>query len=140
MELLMTKRNARKETFANVLCSLYEQFYDDDFDVNNFSMKVMAAFLQLGPGALHHERYGEIIEFGKARINDPDEEIYGLKIVGKDIFLSSILNMLENIKPPEVVLERFPDITEEEWRAAIRISTDILVAFDPAKPISVNQK
>ncbi len=128
--------NTRIENFARKLCSLYEHFYDPDFDVNEFSAEVMGAFLPLGERDPAHKQYADIVEYGKAVGNDPDEEIYGFKIKGKYIFFAHMLARLEGIPIPDKVLERYPDLTEEEWNAGIRVASLVLMAFNPEKPIT----
>lgn len=127
-------KNTKRENFARALCKLYENFDNPKFDVEEYSRAVMSAFLGWGKGALDQEHYGEIIEFGKASINDPDEEIYGFKVKGQDAFLYLIINLLEAIPLPSEVQERFPDMTQEEWQAAMRVTTGVLAAFSPSKP------
>jgi len=49
---------------------------------------------------------------------------FGIKIKNKELFVSDIMNALEDMEePPQEVKEYYPDITEREWQASTRLST-----------------
>lgn len=55
----------------------------------------------------------------------------GIKIRNKDIFISEIINALEDMEDvPHEVREYYPDITDKEWQASTRLTTLILVLFE----------
>ncbi len=122
-----------EENVAHKLCALYDKFEDINFDAKDYSTEVMQAFLEFGTGALHHQEYCETVEYGSA-LGNTDDLIFGFKIKGKNIFLGHILNELEPILIPDSVRERYPDLTQKEWEATIRITTLFIQAFSPSKP------
>lgn len=130
-----------REAFARKLCSLYDHFYDDDFDATAFNAEVMQSFLDFASDIIpFHRRCIELIEYGSDVDNtDPDKLVYGFKVKGREyIFLSSIMNELEVVQIPREIKERFPDMTQEQWKAAMRVAGMILLAFSPSKPISLS--
>jgi hypothetical protein len=55
----------------------------------------------------------------------------GIKIKNKNIFISEIMNALEDMETvPHEVKEYYPDITDKEWQASARLTTLILVLFE----------
>ena len=128
---LITKRN-----FANALCKLYDEFENIDFDIQGYSEEVIDAFKEIGKGALNQDKYASMLEFGKEVGNDPEEEEYGIRIKGTDIFVPYVLNRLERIPIPETILDRFPDMSQDEWKATIRFASLMALAFTPSKKIA----
>ncbi len=56
---------------------------------------------------------------------------FGIKIKNKDLFVSDIVNALEDMEqPPQEVKEYYPDITDQEWQASTRLSTLLLLLFE----------
>lgn len=127
--------NTRRKNFAEVLCSLYGEFESDDFDIQNYNSRIKKAFINLSKGANDELERAEKLEFGGEIGNFPDNKNYGFKVKDKHIFISLILNLLEQVEIPEVVSERFPDLTHDEWIACIRMATLVFMAFSPTKPI-----
>lgn len=127
---LKTKRN-----FANTLCKLYSEFENSDFDVQAYSDEVIEAFKEIGRGGLNQDKYASMLEFSKEIGNDPEEEEYGFRVKGTDMFVPYILNRLERIPIPETILDRFPDMSQDEWKAIIRFATLMTLAFTPSKKI-----
>jgi len=55
----------------------------------------------------------------------------GIKIKNKNIFISEIINALEDMEEvPHEVKEYYPDITDKEWQASTRLTTLILFLFE----------
>jgi hypothetical protein len=56
---------------------------------------------------------------------------FGIKIKNKEMFVSDIINALEDMEePPPEIKEYYPDITDQEWLASARLSTLILLLFE----------
>lgn len=56
---------------------------------------------------------------------------FGIKLKNKDIFISDIVNALEDMEDtPHEVKEYYPDITDKEWQSSTRLSTLILLLFE----------
>ena len=127
-----------RESFARKLCSLYDEFYETDFDASKYSEEVMQLFLEFASVTPRNQRCFELIEFGSDTANiDSDSIEYGFKLKGRPYnYLANILNSLEAISVPEAIEFRdmFPDMTQEEWEVAMRMCTVILAAFSPMKP------
>lgn len=125
----------KKRNFANSLGKLYDDFESSDFDIERYSSDTIEAFKEIGKGALNHEKYASMLEFGKEVGNDPDREDYGFRIKNTDIFVAYVLNRLETIPIPETVFDRFPDMSQDQWKATIRFATTIAMAFNPSRKI-----
>ena len=54
----------------------------------------------------------------------------GLKLKRHDIMLSDISNVLENCAMPPELKAQFPKLTGEDWDAAMRMMTMILMALE----------
>ena len=68
------------------------------------------------------------LEYGKLTDSEAERVTSGVKIKGKDILISEIMNAMEDIEyVPEPVKEYYPDLTNEEWQAATRFVTVMLL-------------
>lgn len=68
------------------------------------------------------------LEYGKLTDSEAERVTSGVKIKGKDIVISEIMNAMEDIEyVPEPVKEYYPDLTNEEWQAATRFVTVMLL-------------
>ncbi|MEZ4730245.1 MAG: hypothetical protein R3E79_24205 [Caldilineaceae bacterium] len=56
------------------------------------------------------------------------QPVIGLKVKGKNILVSQVLNALEDLDLPNEVKEYYPDLTDEEWQAVTRITTIVMLA------------
>jgi hypothetical protein len=59
---------------------------------------------------------------------------YGLKLKRQGAMLSDLMNVLENCDMPEAIKKQFSGITGEEWDAATRMMTMILMALERDVP------
>lgn len=103
------------------------------------SEEVMRMVLLLGsetPDNLNcysHVEYGMVpneSDTGNSGDSSSTKLTYGLKIKGKDISLSDIMNAVEDMGVPAEVAAVFPTITEHEWNAATRMITMILLSIE----------
>jgi hypothetical protein len=70
----------------------------------------------------------EHLEYGTSSNSKTAMNRAGFKIKGKDILISDIMNALEDLDtPPDAVKEYFPELTIEEWSAATRMMTVLLL-------------
>lgn len=58
------------------------------------------------------------------------KETYGLKLKGKDILISNVVHLVEDLDLPDQIKKKFPTITRHEWAAVTRMVTMILIAFE----------
>ncbi|HYF47921.1 MAG TPA: hypothetical protein VEJ63_00830 [Planctomycetota bacterium] len=89
------------------------------------------AFLQTGSETPDNLSCIDYIEYGE--ISDERWSVkttYALKLKRQGALLSDIANVLENCDMPREIKERFPNITGEEWDAAMRMMTVIMMAFE----------
>jgi hypothetical protein len=89
------------------------------------------SFLQAGSESPDNLSCVDYIEYGAI----PDQNwgvktTYALKLKRQGAQLSDIANVLENCDMPREIKEHFPHITGEEWDAALRMITMILMAFE----------
>jgi hypothetical protein len=69
--------------------------------------------------------------------------LQGLRIKGSRIPLSALAHALEDLDLPKDISEQFPDLTNEQWSAFLRVVTMLLLRFEhPSKiePRSVGEK
>ncbi len=75
------------------------------------------------------------LEYGKLREEESGKETSGIKIKGKDILISDIMNALEGLDDiPDPVREYYPDLTDREWHAAARLVTVLLLLLEKTEP------
>jgi hypothetical protein len=74
----------------------------------------------------------EHLEYGSVANEDTrrPEEVYGLKVRGKDVRLSDIFWQLESEAGVQLIRESFPDLSVAEAEAALRMCTFILLNFE----------
>lgn len=93
--------------------------------LKRYSLELKKSFLEFGLETEDNVESIRHIEFGNIGNN------FGIKIKDKDVFISDIINAVEDIEDiPEEVKEYYPDLTDEEWQASTRLSTLILVLFE----------
>ncbi len=135
--------NNRREDFAKKLCSLYDVFNTDGFDVAHFNHEIMKAFLDFEGDDDESKKCTELIEFGGHQANISAElEQYGFKLRGQThTFLSGILSTLAYVRIPETVefRDRYPDLTQEQWEAVMMMCGAIISAFNPYRPVSKDE-
>jgi len=112
---------------------------DKEVQLPVISEEVMRLILLLGsetPDNLNcysHVEYGIVPnenDAGNSGDSSSTKLTYGLKIKGKDISLSDIMNAVEDMGVPAEVAAVFPTITEHEWNAATRMITMILLSIE----------
>lgn len=98
--------------------------------VSEKSDRLMKAFLEFGSETDDNVNCFRHVEYGRVdnRVCGPNP-IYGLKVKGKKILLADVIHMVEDLKIPNEIGERYPDLTEDEWSAITRMATMILLAF-----------
>jgi hypothetical protein len=91
----------------------------------------MKLFLSAGPETPDNLNCYRRIEYGlvEGRQFGP-ETILGLRVKGKDILLSDVMNVIENLELPAEVQEYFPDLTNQEWDAVTRMITTVLLSLE----------
>lgn len=104
----------------------------DDSSFPRRSGELMLSFLKFGSDTPDNVNCYQHIEFGVAHeANDAHQvRTAGLKVRGKAIFVSDVLNILEGIEPPDAVKEAYPDLTSSEWEAVMRMATMVAIAFE----------
>ncbi|MGE0084799.1 MAG: hypothetical protein AB7S75_10285 [Desulfococcaceae bacterium] len=91
-------------------------------NLDSYIKKLVVSF---GSGTEDNIESMNHIELGYSGCN------FGIKIKNKDLFVSDIVNALEDMEqPPQEVKEYYPDITDQEWQASTRLSTLLLLLFE----------
>ena len=54
----------------------------------------------------------------------------GMRLVGTDIALASVVNVAEGSPVPQQVRDYFPDIQQAEWDAVLRVACLVLLSFE----------
>jgi hypothetical protein len=84
------------------------------------SEQLMKAFLEFGSetpdniNCYNHIEYGITHDFRSSAV-------LGLKLKSKDLLLSKVMNVVENLELPNEVRKEFPDLTDSEWDAITRM-------------------
>jgi hypothetical protein len=99
--------------------------------LDRFSQELMDAFLLSGSQTDGNMNCYNHIEYGLVRKRRRGlRKACGLKVKGKPLALSQIMNVVENLRIPRQVKESFPDLTTPEWDAVTRMLTMILLALE----------
>ncbi len=81
---------------------------------------------------LKHIEYGRV-SYPKAEVIIPPYEVFGLKVKGTNILLSEAMHAFENMVErdlPNQIKEYAPELSHDEWKAAIRMVIDVMTALD----------
>lgn len=126
------------KVFAQALCQLIDSspgpLRKKDLSrsvVSKKSDRLMKAFLAFGSETDDNMNCFRHVEYGRVDngVCGP-KRTYGLKVKGKKILVADVIYLVENLKIPNEVGERYPDLTEDEWSAITRMATMILLAFE----------
>lgn len=93
---------------------------------------LMQALLDFGSETEDNQNCVQHMEFGIAQnsnISIP-KDVYALKIRDKNILLSDIIFSGISLEMPNSVQIDFPELTTQEWEAAIRMVSLILLALE----------
>ena len=93
--------------------------------LEKFDLGIKQLFFRFGSETEDNIESMNHVELGYSGAN------LGMKIKDKDIFVSDIINALEDMEEaPQEIIEYYPDITDLEWQASTRLSTLILLLFE----------
>jgi hypothetical protein len=99
-------------------------------DLELLNQELEKGFFAMGSETPDNVNCMNHVEYGLTS-DKPWGHEFGFKIKGKDISLSDIINWAEEI--PNGVKEDFPDLTQEEYDACIRMVAMIVMAFERDK-------
>jgi len=77
-------------------------------------------------------RAAELLEIGHVHVPETGIERIGLKIRNKPYLLSEVAYAVENSDLPDYVGEQLPDLSQDEWAAAMRMVVLILLELEGA--------
>jgi hypothetical protein len=118
-----------KNKFVSLLCGLAQS--DSRAALTVESTQLMEAFLEFGSQTDDNLNCYRHIEYGLVpRAVCRPKETYGLKLRGKDILVSDVIHLIEDLDLPDGIKEQFPDLTRNEWAAITRMATMMLIAFE----------
>lgn len=118
------------DNFIRTLLLACEEEKQGD-SLQSLSEKVMGQFLAMGSETEDNLNSYYLIEYGMV-----DEQLLGfqptsgLKVKNKNILVSQVLNVLEDLELPPEVKEAFPDLTDKEWQAITRVTTMVMLALE----------
>jgi hypothetical protein len=84
-------------------------------------------FLNFGSETPDNMKCAKNVEYGQGRDKSSKS---GLKIKKKNLFLSDIMYAIEDMDLPKEVKAEYPKLTANEWEAATRMITMILIALE----------
>jgi len=74
---------------------------------------------------LKHIEYGKILDQATGKITA------GVKIKNQNLLISDIMNAIEDLEEvPEPIKEYFPELTNQQWQAATRVITVLLLFLE----------
>lgn len=89
------------------------------------------AFLKIASSTQENMRCLERVEYGLVAQGEQEQVSLGPKLKNKSILVSEILNALEDVEtPPAEIKEYYPDLSDEEWQAALRLVTVIVFSLE----------
>lgn len=104
-------------------------------DLSKKNEKFRQMFLKFASETEENLECLEHLEYGKLKDGESEKETSGIKIKGKDILISDIMNALEDLDDiPDPVKEYYPDLTDREWHAAARLVTVLLLLLEKTEP------
>jgi len=118
----------RHQVLSKIMPPLYNYISTSS---NGFSDEIIQAILEPGSdtedniNCRHHMEYGVVKERDYAK-----KGIHGFKIKGKNILISDIMNMIEDLELPAEIQDQYPSLTNKEWEAITRIITMLLLSLE----------
>ncbi|WP_437953317.1 hypothetical protein WME98_23500 [Sorangium sp. So ce296] len=92
---------------------------------------VKKSFLKYASETPDNMACSERIEYGKVPGYEGEpEEVYGLKVRGKDFLLSDVMWQLESVEGAELIRSKHPELTTEDAKAILRMCTFILSSLE----------
>ncbi|XXX77197.1 hypothetical protein WMF30_00280 [Sorangium sp. So ce134] len=92
---------------------------------------VKKAFLRYASETPDNVACSERIEYGKVPGYEGEpEDVYGLKVRGKDLLLSDVMWQLESVEGADLIRSKHPELTTEDAKAILRMCTFILSSLE----------
>ena len=116
------------------LRSLLAEFATDERpDLDEYTRRFRKVFLAYGSETDDNLDAVGRIDVGELRDIRP-AFVTGLRSSGAGYSISEVLNTIEGDPIPESIREEMPELTQEDYDAALRIAVLCLTAFENAKP------
>lgn len=129
---MKNRPSTQSELLSNILNLINSQPESPSF--SQISHQLRPLLLEFASETDDNVRCLEYIEYGKSPNPQAHFQSAGFKLKDKNIFLSDIMNALEDLEtPPESVKNALPALTAEEWEAATRLMTVLLLLLE--KPL-----
>lgn len=117
-----------RDDFVQALLSVMAQLKaDPGASIDNEGIR--AALLRQASSTPDNEACSEHIEFAP-EAKAGHQQLFGLKIAGKDVFLSEIAWGLECDEVVDLVAARRPELSREDIEAALRVNTLLLSGLE----------
>lgn len=121
---------AKRNPFRKQLCSLATTL-PSPADLQSRSDELMQAFLLFGSETEDNLSCVQHVEYGWVNKRDfGPPSICGLKLHDKPLLISDLIYALGGYDLLPLIRQNYPDLTEEEWDATLRITTIILLSFE----------
>lgn len=100
-------------------------------DLEKLSDDLMRSFLDFGFETPDNLNCYDHIEVGW--IHDRQfgpRSVYGLKLRDETVLVSDIIHLIEDMDLPDSVKDYYPELTENQWSAILRMATMVLLALE----------
>ena len=116
---------------AETLISSLLEIRRSPSDTEELTTTLRAAILRYGSATPDNQSCVEHIEVGLVpHPASRPEEVLAIKLSGRPWSLASVVNALESIPLPQFVADEFPEITQSELQACLRVATLMLTLFE----------
>jgi hypothetical protein len=104
----------------------------DDRDVGELDTAFVRTLLQFGSETEDNARCVELL--GITRLRQPHgRDAVGFGLRGKAVPISDVVNSAEGSPVPDSVVKDFPNVTQDDWDAVLRLTTLVLIALESAE-------
>ncbi len=118
----------RHQVLSKIMPPLYNYISTSS---NGFSDEIIQTILELGSDTEDNINCRDHIEYGVVSERDYAKKgIHGFKIKGKNILISDIMNVIEDLELPVEIQDEYPSLTNKEWDAITRIITMLLLSLE----------
>jgi hypothetical protein len=123
--------NMNKNNFLEILHHLADNSLAGD-ELAEMSGQLMKAFLDFGSETPDNLNCFQNVEYGLVinRIDGANRDKTGLKLKGRNVLISEVMNVVEDLEIPAEVKEYYPKLTKEQWSAITRITTMVLISLE----------
>ena len=124
----MTMREAQRRLRKTLIDATAKA--QSSVELKDATQALREALLTFGSETPDNVQCAQHVEFGWVRRRRfGPSDVMGLKIRGKPVLISDLIHAIEDAVVPRKVQRQYPTITADDWAAARRLVTLILLAF-----------